>query len=146
MTMVLRRTSSRRGSCRERTSPRSLCWALPLAALLAAGCSKHEPAASANAATNAAEANPSAAAPATPPTRGPGPVLPPAKATVIADTGNMDATLAQLSQELRKFVIRTRSVPKDFEDFIAKSRVQAPPPPAGKKYVIKDQAVALVKR
>ena len=73
-------------------------------------------------------------------------MAPPTKATVIADSGSLDATLAQLTQELRKYVIRTRSVPRDFEDFLTKSRVQAPPAPAGKKYAIKDQAVVLVKR
>ena len=70
----------------------------------------------------------------------------PAKAAVIADTGDVDATLGQLSLELRKYVVGTRSVPKNFEEFVAKSHVQVPPPPAGKKYAIKDQAVVLVKR
>jgi len=119
---------------------------LPVA-MLAAGCGKHEPAAGDNAATNAAQADASAASPAaTASPRGPGPMAPPPKPPVIADSGNMDATLAQLSLELRKFVVRTRSVPKDFEDFVAKSRVQAPPAPAGQKYAIQDQAVVLVKR
>ncbi len=58
----------------------------------------------------------------------------------------MSATLNQLSLELRKYVVSTRSVPKDFEEFAAKSRVQIPPAPAGKKYAIQGQAVVLVKR
>ena len=120
----------------------SMWWALPLAAMLAAGCSKQEPASPTDAAANAAQAEPAAAAPS----RGPGPMVPPSQAAVIADSGNVDATLARLSLELRKYVVGTRSVPKDFEDFIAKSRVQAPPAPAGKKYAIQNQAVVLVKR
>jgi hypothetical protein len=70
----------------------------------------------------------------------------PAKPVVVPDSGNVDATLAQLSLELRRYVIRTRSVPKDFEDFLAKSGAQVPAAPAGKKYAIQDQAVVLVKR
>ena len=42
--------------------------------------------------------------------------------------------LEQLSLELRKYVVRTRSVPRNFENFITKYNVQAPAPPAGKKY------------
>jgi hypothetical protein len=70
----------------------------------------------------------------------------PAKPVVVPDSGNMDATLAQLSLELRRYVIRTRSVPKDFDDFLAKSGAQVPAAPPGKKYAIQDQAVVLVKR
>jgi hypothetical protein len=121
------------------------CAAL-LAVTLAAGCSKRKPATATDTATNAAQADPSAVAPAAPPSRGPGPTPPPPKAAVIADSGNVDATLNQLSLELRKYVVRTRSVPKDFEDFIAKSGVRAPAAPAGKKYAIQDQVVVLVKR
>jgi hypothetical protein len=35
-------------------------------------------------------------------------------------------------------------MPKDFDDFLAKSGVQPPPPPAGKKYAIHGQVIALV--
>jgi hypothetical protein len=126
---------------------RSLLWALLLAATLALGCSKHDPASGANAATNAAQAASSAVDPAaTPSPRGPGPMPPPPRAAVIGDSGNESAILGQLSMELRKYVVRTRSVPKNFEEFVTKSQVQAPPPPAGKKYAIQGQAVVLVKR
>jgi len=64
----------------------------------------------------------------------------------IADTGDVNATLHQLSLELRRFVVRTRTVPRTFEEFVAKSQAQIPPPPAGKKYAIEGQAVVLVKR
>jgi hypothetical protein len=71
---------------------------------------------------------------------------PPVSATVVSDQGGVNAALEQLSLELRKYVVRSRSVPKNFEDFIAKSNVQAPAPPAGKKYAIENKAVVLVKR
>ncbi len=109
-----------------------LSWAFLLAAMLAGGCSKNESAPGAN-------KGPSAE-------RGPGPLVNPPVAGAIADSGDINATLNQLSLELRRYVVGTRTVPKDFEDFVAKSHVQAPPPPAGKKYAIKDQAVVLVKR
>ena len=71
-------------------------------------------------------------------------MTPPATGAVIADSGDVNATLGQLSLELRKYVVRTRSVPKNFEEFIAKSHVQAPAAPPGKKYAIQKQAVVLV--
>ena len=64
---------------------------------------------------------------------------------VVPDTGDINATLHDLSLELRKYVVRTRSIPKTFEEFAAKSQVQMPPAPAGKKYAIQGQAVVLVK-
>jgi hypothetical protein len=62
---------------------------------------------------------------------------------VVPDSGSPEANLSQLSRALRKYVAGSRSVPKDFNDFLAKSGVQPPPPPAGKKYVIQGQVVAL---
>ncbi len=66
--------------------------------------------------------------------------------TVVSDAGNIDAILSQLTSELRTYVLHTRSVPRNFEEFIAKSGVQAPSPPPGKKYAIQKKAVVLVKR
>ena len=71
---------------------------------------------------------------------------PPAGPVVVSDEGGMNATLEQLSLELRKYVVRSRSVPKSYEEFIAKSNVQAPSPPPGKKYAIENKAVVLVNR
>jgi hypothetical protein len=65
---------------------------------------------------------------------------------VIQGQADPNAVLAQLTQELRKYVVHSRSVPKNYEEFIAKSQVQAPPPPAGKKYAIQNKAVVLVNR
>ena len=73
--------------------------------------------------------------------------MPPASATtVVVSDGGINATLKQLSLELRKYVVRTRSVPRNFEEFIAKSNVQAPAPPPGKKYAIENKAVVLVEK
>ena len=67
-------------------------------------------------------------------------------AVVIPDTGDVNATLQRLTQELRNYVVRTRNVPKDFEEFAAKGQLTFPPAPAGQKYIIKGQAVSLAKR
>ena len=71
---------------------------------------------------------------------------PPAGAVVVSDQEGVNSALEQLSVELRKYVVRTRTVPKTYEEFISKSNVQAPEPPPGKKYAIQNQAIVLVKR
>jgi hypothetical protein len=106
-----------------------------LAAATLMGCKRQAPAASSGGSDQ------SDAAPPSP--RGPGPMPRSGAPAVVADTGDVNATLRQLSDELRKYVIRARSVPKNFEEFAAKSQTQFPPAPAGKKYVIKGQAVVL---
>jgi len=65
---------------------------------------------------------------------------------VVIDAADVDTALQQLSRELRTYVVRTRTVPRNFEEFATKSQLQVPPPPAGKKYAIRGQAVVLVKR
>jgi len=61
----------------------------------------------------------------------------------VPDSGSPDANLSQLSLALRKYIAGSRSLPKYFNDFLAKSGVQPPPPPAGKKYVMQGQVIAL---
>jgi hypothetical protein len=106
---------------------RSAWCALLLAAALAAGCGKHEPVPGAGAAPLDQSVVSSPASPS-------------------PNAGNIDATLSQLTSELRRYVLHTRSVPRNFEEFVAKSGVQAPSPPPGKKYAIQKRAVVLVKR
>src|ERR1035437_4314822 len=126
---------------------RCVLCALLLVAALAAGCGKHEPAPGAGTATNAASLDQAAALSSAPPSpRGPGPMPGTPPATIVSDPGNIDATLSQLTSELHRYVLHSRSVPRDFEESIAKSRVQAPAPPTGKKYAIQKRAVVLVKR
>lgn len=62
---------------------------------------------------------------------------------VVPDGGSTEANLDQLSLALRKYIAGSHTMPKDFDDFLAKSGVQPPPPPAGKKYVIQGPVVAL---
>lgn len=114
---------------------------LLVAVTLAAGCKKREPAAGANSTPPT-----SATSEAGPPTRGPDPVAASPATVVIPENGDSSAILRQLSLELRKYVLRTKSAPKTFEEFIANSHVQAPPAPVGKQYAIQSGAVVLAKR
>ena len=118
-----------------------------LAAAMAMGCKKPGDGLEASAVTNASAADqPGSEAAAPPSSRGPGPMPVASAPGVIQDQADSTAVLPQLTQELRNYVVRTRSVPKNYEEFIAKSQVQAPPPPAGKKYAIQNKAVVLVDR
>jgi hypothetical protein len=65
---------------------------------------------------------------------------------VVPDTGDTDATLRELTLQLRRYVVSTRSIPRNFDEFAAKSLLQAPPPPAGRQYAIQGQQIVLVKR
>ena len=38
------------------------------------------------------------------------------------------------AQEPKSSVVDTKSLPKDFADFAARTQMQAPPPPAGRAY------------
>ena len=117
-----------------------MLWVL-LAAALAGGCKSRQPASGANASGQ------DTSLPAAPPSpRGPGPMPYTASNAVVIEPADPDAALAQLSRELRRYVVRTRAVPRTFDEFIEKSHLQAPPPPAGKKYAIQGQAVVLVRR
>ena len=113
-----------------------------LTAGLVAGCKKQDPGLGANGSVSDQSASP--AAPPSP--RALRSMDDATNATVIVDKGDVNATLGQLTQALRDYVVRTRSVPGNFEEFAAKSSVQFPPPPDGKKYAIKGQAVVLVNR
>ncbi len=102
-------------------------------------------------ATNAVSANQPVATPvtpvvsATPPQDAPGPpVTFPTQPTVIPAGANWDATLDQLSEALRRYIVNTRSLPKDFQDFATRGLIQAPAPPLGKAYAIQKGKVILV--
>jgi len=66
--------------------------------------------------------------------------------SAIPENSDPNVTLQQLTQGLRDYVVRTRSVPKNFEEFASKSNLSFPPAPEGKKYEIRGQEVVLVKR
>ena len=79
-------------------------------------------------------------------TAGGAPKSVPTQAVVIPAEANLDATLGQLSVELRAYVSATRSKPKDFADFAMLDHLHAPPPPDGKQYAIAGGKVILVSR
>ncbi|HEV2210629.1 MAG TPA: hypothetical protein VG167_17785 [Verrucomicrobiae bacterium] len=110
-----------------------------LGLLILAGCGKPSQGAS-----PLGQAADSVGAPPSP--RGLGAVPEPAGTVTITNAENQAATLQDLSGALREYVIRTRSVPKNFDEFASKTQLQAPLPPAGKKYAIRDQAVVLVNK
>ncbi len=115
-----------------------LLVALVFACAIVAGCGRNDAgSAGAQGATNAAG-----------PTSPRGPISAPDQQgpAVITDSGDTGAVLERLTEELRRYVVATRSVPKDFEEFATKSKVQYPPAPAGKKYAIKSQSIVLVKK
>ena len=68
--------------------------------------------------------------------------LPPNNQAIDAN-GSAEAAASQLSLELRRYIAYTRSIPKNFEDFVAHDPIRFPPPPAGKKYVIAEGKVLL---
>jgi hypothetical protein len=102
---------------------------------LVAGCKKSEPAVSTADTQDVGEAVPSP--------RGTDFSTTAPPAVTIAPNADTQATLSQLSLELRRYVVRTHKIPKNFEEFAANSNVQFPPPPAGKKYAIQGQEVVL---
>ena len=95
-----------------------LCLAIPLAVF---GCKRQPP----PAATSQSAAAESVAAPAPPASVQAAPPAP-------APTGEP----VNLDRELRKWIVRNRRPPKNFEDFAATAGVEIPPPPPGKKYVV----------
>jgi len=69
----------------------------------------------------------------------------PAPAPVATPAGEPD--FAAMNRELRRWILRNRKPPKDFEEFAASAGTQFPPPPPGKRYAIdKTMHVVLVNR
>jgi hypothetical protein len=121
---------------------RGFLLALLLAALTA--CKKHEPALTPKVSPSGepGAAIPEAASASEHPTS-----LPAIPVKIVApENGNTDAILGRLSMELRKYVVRTRSAPKSFEEFAANTHLEAPAPPEGRKYAISRGTVVLVNR
>jgi hypothetical protein len=105
---------------------------------LSGGCSKKAEAnAPAPAATNQTQAD---GAPIGPPEMPAPQVQPGTPPPTVSDP-------AELNRELRKWILRNRRTPKDFNDFASTAGIQVPPPPEGKRYAIdKTMHVVLVKR
>jgi len=118
-----------------------------LLALSVAGCGKKKSARPAAAAQPASETSPQPGNPVNtggqtyhPPVAQ---ALPRAATQTIAANAGTDAAAAQLTTELRRYVGYTRTIPKNFDDFIAHDPVKFPPAPAGKKYVIEQGQVVV---
>ncbi len=50
-----------------------------------------------------------------------------------------DANLAELTRELRRWIVATREKPASFDDFATKAKIKVPPAPAGKKYALSSE-------
>jgi hypothetical protein len=119
-----------------------------LALMVGAGCKGKQDASpdQVAASTNQAASPPAQTADsAAPPSQGAPAPVPPTPG-VVQPSADQQAVLAQLTLEVRKFVVSTRTVPKNFDEFASKSQIQIPAPPSGKKYAIKNQEVVLVDR
>jgi hypothetical protein len=106
---------------------------LGLAAILTAiffavGCKKSEPASAAAPPPVADTNQPPAAIPQAPQAA--------SAPVVVAASPEGGADLKQLNHAYIGWIVQNRRRPKSFEEYVALSGVQVPPPPAGKKYVI----------
>jgi hypothetical protein len=123
-----------------------------LVVALTPGCSKksEEPGVSnPNAASQPAGDQSPAAKPSEAPASAPiAAPIPPPVATYNAPTNAIPpADVGELTAQLRRFVAVTHRTPKTFEEFVALAKIQAPQPPAGKKYIISPRGqVMLVDR
>lgn len=57
---------------------------------------------------------------------------------------DLDAELALMTRELRKWIVRNQRPPKSFEEFVASASFQVPPAPAGKKFALSKQMRVVV--
>lgn len=82
----------------------------------------------------------SASSSANQPNTAPAPAPTPSEPVTIkpADNGDINATLAQLTHELRRTMVGRR-LNRNFDEFVALRNLQVPPPPPGKKYAISQQ-------
>jgi hypothetical protein len=56
-----------------------------------------------------------------------------------------DPILAELTREVRRWIVATKKIPASFEEVAAAAKLPVPPPPAGKKYALsKENRVILV--
>jgi hypothetical protein len=114
------------------------CLLLSGLLLFSAGCSKREAppvAVAPPAETNASIASVPNGASSLPVNTAPGPRPTPTAPVILTSTNNTDDVLGQLTRQLHRTMIG-RKLSGSFEEFVAISHVQVPPPPAGKKYAI----------
>jgi hypothetical protein len=104
--------------------------AVAAAALFSTGCGKGKPTTVQTAAPPPVEdTNP-------PPAAMPQPLQYASTPVVVATGPDGGADLKQLNHAYIGWIVQNRRRPKSFEEYVAVSGVQIPPPPAGKKYII----------
>lgn len=74
----------------------------------------------------------------------PAPAQMQAAAPPVDPTSNID--LAQMTRDVRRWILKNQRPPKDFADYAATATTPIPPTPVGKKFAItKEMSVVLVK-
>ena len=68
----------------------------------------------------------------------------PREALALPPGANLDAELAQMTRELRKWIVRHQRPPASFEEFAGSASFQVPAAPAGKKFVLSKQMRVVV--
>lgn len=68
----------------------------------------------------------------------------PAPIPALATASDLDASLIQLTREVRKWIVRHQRPPQNFEEFAASAQVQIPAAPAGKKFALDRQMRVVV--
>ncbi len=63
----------------------------------------------------------------------------PSTALAVAPPQVQDPDLSELNRQLRRWIVRNRRPPKNFDDFASSCGFQIPSPPPGKKYSIDKQ-------
>jgi len=59
--------------------------------------------------------------------------------SIEAATTYADADLAELTRQLRRWIVQTKQRPASFEDFVAKAKITVPAAPAGKKFALSQE-------
>ena len=62
----------------------------------------------------------------------------------LSPVEDLDAVLAQLTREVRKWIVRHQRPPQNFEECAASAPMQIPPAPAGKKFALGKQMRVIV--
>jgi hypothetical protein len=73
----------------------------------------------------------------------PAPIAAPTTTAGGANT-NAPPDVAQLTFQLRRWIVMNHKTPKTFEEFVSMAKIQPPPAPPGKKYVLGPQAKVIL--
>jgi len=86
--------------------------------------------------------------PETPPNAAPGAAQPGSpRPVVVPEAADINATLTQMTRELRRWIVRNQRKPGSYEEFAGSANLEAPAPPPGKKYALsRDMKIILINR